>query len=444
VFKKLRYLYRLVAAVLGKYYLAVGLGLGLGIVVFSLSPYLVKFLPRLRQTESIAMVGRFSQSDLPLNIQQKISIGLTTIAPNGQASPALATQWTTQDNGKTYIFNIDTSRIWQDGTHIKSSDIKFNFKDTVVEYPDNGTLVMRLKDAFSPLPVVVSRPVFKTGLLGAGSFKVDQTKKNGSILESITLVPTDKTSRLPKIRYLFYPSEQQARIAFKLGLVKAIEDVQETSDLAKWPKVSLSSMVRYDRYIAVFFNTTDPYLTGQSGKNLRLALTYAIDKSRWENRALGPVNPNSWAYNKDVKKYDYDFKHSRDLLSKIEKLPTEIKLSTLPSYLPVAEAVKSDWEKLGLNVSISVLPEITSDFTALIIAQAIPTDPDQYNLWHSTQGTNLTHFSNARIDKLLEDGRKNFDLSQRQKIYLDFQKFLVEEVPAVFLYHPMSYTLIHI
>ncbi len=444
MYKKFRYFYRLVAAVLGKYYLAVGLGLGLGIVVFALSPYLIRFLPKLRQTESIAMVGRFTQSDLPLNIQQKISLGLTTISPNGQASPALATKWVTQDNGKTYIFNIDTSRKWQDGTSIKSSDIKYNFKDTIVEYPDDVTLVMRLNDAYSPLPVVVSRPVFKKGLLGAGSYRVENTKKNGPILESITLEPLDKSSRLPKIKYFFYPSEQQARTAFKLGLVKAIEDVLEASDLAVWPKVSLNSMVRHDRYMAVFFNTADPFFTGPSGKNLRLALSYAIDKSRWENRALGPVNPDSWAFNKDIKRYDYDDKHSRELLSKVEKLPPEIKLSTLPAYLPVAEAVKSDWEKLGLNVTISVLPEITNDFSALIIAQAIPTDPDQYNLWHSTQSTNLTHFSNPRVDKLLEDGRKSFDLNQRQKIYIDFQKFLVEEVPAVFLFHPMSYTLIHI
>jgi len=54
---------------------------------------------------------------------------------------------------------------------------------------------------------------------------------------------------------------------------------------------------------------------------------------------------------------------------------------------------------------------------------------------------NLTRLKNPRIDKLLEDGRKSLDLDERRKIYFDFQKYLVEEVPAVFLYYPMTYTI---
>ena len=72
----------------------------------------------------------------------------------------------------------------------------------------------------------------------------------------------------------------------------------------------------------------------------------------------------------------------------------------------------------------------------------IPKDPDQYSLWHSTQtSTNVSRLANPRIDKLLEDGRIELDQETRKKIYLDFQRFLVEEVPAVFLYHPEYYTI---
>jgi peptide/nickel transport system substrate-binding protein len=61
---------------------------------------------------------------------------------------------------------------------------------------------------------------------------------------------------------------------------------------------------------------------------------------------------------------------------------------------------------------------------------------------HSTQNTtNITHLNNPRIDKLLEDGRKTLDLNLRKSIYSDFQRFLVEEVPAIFLFYPETYTL---
>jgi len=72
----------------------------------------------------------------------------------------------------------------------------------------------------------------------------------------------------------------------------------------------------------------------------------------------------------------------------------------------------------------------------------IPKDVDQYPLWHSTQSdTNMSKFSNFRIDKLLEEGRVELDTDERRKIYLDFQRFLLEEAPAAFLYHPRYYSI---
>jgi len=78
----------------------------------------------------------------------------------------------------------------------------------------------------------------------------------------------------------------------------------------------------------------------------------------------------------------------------------------------------------------------------LLSAQDIPIDPDQYIFWHSTQAnTNITGLVNAKIDKLLEDGRMEQDQEKRKKIYIDFQKRLVDELPALFLYYPTSYTV---
>ena len=171
-----------------------------------------------------------------------------------------------------------------------------------------------------------------------------------------------------------------------------------------------------------------------------MALIYAIDKSRWSNRALGPIPPQSWAFNPDVKKYDYDLAKARDLLSKVESRPDSVTISTVPIYSSIAEQIKNDWEKIGLKTDISIGVDIPADFQMLLVAQATPTDPDQYHLWHSTAAaSNLTHLNNPRIDKLLEDGRKTYDLTARQKIYQDFQRFLVEEAVAAFLFYPQTH-----
>ena len=432
-FKQLRFGLRLLIAFLSKYYLPVLIGVVLGVTIFTVSPRLLPYLPKMRSTLTIAVVGRYTSTEIPYSIQQKISLGLTTISPSGQPVPGLAASWTMDASGKSYTFNLAPSLKWQDGSPIKSRDINYHFKDTDFIYPSDSQIVINLKEPFSPLPIVLSRPAFKTGLLGAGSYKASHLKKTGQIINSLTLVPTDSSSRLPRLRYYFYPSEQQARLAFKLGTVNYLEDIQDSADLAEWPSIRISPFVQKDRYIGIFFNIQ------MVEKSLRQALAYAIDKNHWPNRAYGPLAPSSWAYNSDVKPYDLDLGRAKQLLGKVGKKPDKIVLTTLSVYLPDAEAIKSDWQALGIPTEVQVVPEIPTDFTALIIGQKIPLDPDQYSLWHSTQETNISHFNHPRADKLLEDGRKALDQQTRKNIYLEFQKFISEELPVIFLYHPTTY-----
>jgi peptide/nickel transport system substrate-binding protein len=67
-------------------------------------------------------------------------------------------------------------------------------------------------------------------------------------------------------------------------------------------------------------------------------------------------------------------------------------------------------------------------------------EPDLYSFWHSAQkkdpGLNLALFGDSDTDKLVEDARVEFDREKRANFYADFQKKLVEEVPAIFLCSP--------
>ena len=71
----------------------------------------------------------------------------------------------------------------------------------------------------------------------------------------------------------------------------------------------------------------------------------------------------------------------------------------------------------------------------------LPHDPDQYALWHSGQTNNISKYKSMRIDKLLEDGRSITDAEKRVNIYSDFQKYLIDDSPATFVYFPYVYTL---
>lgn len=440
--KRLRFFWRLSTAFISKYFILIVLGSLFGVISFILSPKIVHFFPKNRAVYSIAIIGRFIQTDIPITIQQKISIGLTKLDSQGGVVPALASSWEITDEGKTYNFKLDETIRWQDGSKVKAHDINYQFRDAQIIYPDDLHIIFKLKDPFSPLATVVSKPIFKSGLLGLGSYKVASFKKNGSFLTNLTLTPTDKNSSSPKLIYSFYPSSVNARAAFKLGQVDTIEDLTDAGDLANWPNTKLKPIIHTDRFVGIFFNNKDQFLGGSNGKSVRQALAYAIDKSRWENRASSPISPDSWAYNSDVKKYEYSVQKAHDLLTKAGKPPPEINITTVPLYLDVAENIQKDWQALGLKINITAKPNIDDDFQVLIFAQAIPQDPDQYNLWHSTQATNITHYHSPRIDKLLEDGRKTSDIKERKSLYADFQRFIAEEVPVIFLFHPITYNLI--
>ena len=389
--------------------------------------------------QTIGYVGRYTIEDLPFSIQHLISNGLTNIDESGYIKPAISSSWETKDNGKSWIFNLKEDAFWQDGKHIDSTSINYSFSDVQIEKPDEKTIIFKLNNPFSPFPYVVSKPIFKKGLLGSGEWKVTKASLIGSFVQRLDLKDKDANSKIFK----FFPTEEKAKTAFKLGQANVIENIINIDNFINWKTVDVKKATDEQSIVAIFFNVEDKLL---SDKNVRQALAYSIDKSKIsENIAISPISPKSWAYNPQVKPYSYSVERSKELL---KDLPDEIKnnlnitLSSTPVLLPTAEKVVSFWKEIGINANVQISPTIPTEYQALIVIFQAPQDPDQYFMWHSTQSsTNISHYRNPRIDKLLEDGRQELNQEQRKKIYWDFQRFLVEDSPAIFLNHPDFYTI---
>lgn len=442
LFKKLRFSFRFLFAFWQKQQKLILISFLVGALFFLLAPKIYQIFPKKKQ-EKIALVGKFTIDELPLSIQHLVSDGLTTISDDGQVLPKLASGWETENENKEYIFTLKDDLFWQDGKPVLAKDINYNFSDVATTVINEKKIKFILKESFSPFPSIVSRPIFKKGLIGTGDYRLKTIKKNGQIVEKIILIPLK--GEMPILIFRFYPTEEAARTAFKLGEVDVIKDINDPGDLNELKNAKIEQEIKYDRIVTIFFNTQNPKL---ASKSTRQALAYSIDK-RWSPRALNPLNPKSWAYNPTVKKYEFDQKHAQSLLKNNEadeeaEPLKEIELATVPLLFPVAEKIKEDWSQLGIEVKIKSITALDQDFEALLINQEIPSDPDQYVLWHSTQKANIARYKSPKIDKLLEQGRKIQNLEKRKEIYYDFQKFLVEETPAVFLFHPTLYTITRI
>jgi len=408
-----------------------------GLFIFFLISRLLPFLPKMKKEERIGLVGQYNFDNLPGQILNLLGKGLTSVSQDGSVLPGLASEWQISDNALTYTFKLKKNIFWQDDKKIKASDIVYNFKDVDQEIVDEETLKFKLKEPFSPFLIAVSHPIFKKQLIGSGPYRIIRIKKKGQKLSLIEL-------RGPKnIIFRFYPTISEVKLAFKLGKIDEIRDLLKNDFSSTWKNyMKIQSQVKKDYYLALFLNNKDSLL---GSKDLRQALSYAIYYKETKDRVYSPINPDSWAYNSKVKVYNYDPKKAKKLFNKFNKDKKEkiqLKILTSEAFLNLAEDIKNSWHKtLGIETQIEVINFLPDDYQVFLGIQKIPVDPDQYFLWHSTRLTNITHFKDVSVDKLLEDGRKINDQDERKLKYFNFQKFLTEEEPIIFLYHPRLFTI---
>ena len=411
---------------------------------FFISLFALKFLPSVAQIllpyeKKIGLIGDYDENTLPYSLKKLISLGLTEVDRDGSPLPSLSSSWVSTDSGKKYIFHLKDNILWHDGKEFQAQDITYNIKGTFITALDKKTLLIELQDPFSPLPSVLSRPVLRNNLIGLGVYKVTNLKFKGEYISALTLSPLKEG--LPILNYKFYSTLDEAILAFKLGEINVLEGLPTKEPFAAWKNIIINEITLTDKFLAVFFNLQDDIMRE---KDVRQGLSFAIPDFKDNQRVFTPVSPSSWAYYNKVRIYKYDPENAQKILedSLLSTSSAELKLSTYAFYLPFAQKIADSWNSIGIKTKVKVERSIPDDYQALLIAQEIPLDPDQYQYWHSSEKiSNVSHYNSLKIDKLLEDGRKTHDKEQRKKIYADFQRYLVDDAPAAFLFFPKVYTI---
>lgn len=421
-------------------------GLLIFFALLSSSRVLVHFLP-VEDKTVYGVVGAYTADSLPDEIQRKISIGLTSIEKDGSVTQGAAQSWEIGKNGRMYTFMLRDDVRFSDGKPVRSRDITYDFADVAVERPDDKTIRFILKDAYAPFLVTVSRPIYKKGLIGIGEYRIRDIELNGNFVRTLTLVSTE--NRFKTEKYIFYPSADAVKLAFILGEINRADGLFDTSykDLvfSSFPNVTVAKNTDYSKLVTIFYNTKDPIL---SDSKMRRALTYALPSTFPQGeRVYVPIPPHSLYYSsEDFVRRQQDMDHAKVLLDAVtEEASTSgtqtVMLKTLSKYRPVANSVANAWKELGVDVTIEDVESVPQTFQAYLGDFNVPKDPDQYTLWHSNQQNNITGYRNLRIDKLLEDGRKVVNADNRRQIYYDFQKYLLDDSPASFLYFPYEYEI---
>ena len=202
---------------------------------------------------------------------------------------------------------------------------------------------------------------------------------------------------------------------------------------------------------------------------VRQAINFALDKQEVINGVLlglgepvaSPYKPGTRWSNKELYPYPYDKSRALKLLNEagfkdtnqdgiLEKngkpFSFEILTNQNKQREMTAVLIQRRLKDVGIDAKIRVIEWAsfvnqfikTGDFDAVILGWSLSLDPDQYNIWHSSQQNpgqfNFIGFSNKEVDQLLEEGRTELNADRREKIYHDFSKILLKESPIIYLY----------
>jgi peptide/nickel transport system substrate-binding protein len=210
---------------------------------------------------------------------------------------------------------------------------------------------------------------------------------------------------------------------------------------------------------------------------VRQALNYAIDKDEVIKGVLlglgeaisSPYKPGTRWNNSNLSPYPYKpskalkllqeagFKKNDDgiLMKNGKPLKFEIITNQNKQREMTAVVIQKRLQEIGVDVSIRVIEWAsfvnrfikTGDFDVVVLGWSLSLDPDQYNIWHSSQQGpgqfNFLGYSNKNVDKLLELGREELNVSKREEIYHKFSKYLLEDSPIIYLYAGYGLSAVH-
>ncbi|MFA6005153.1 MAG: ABC transporter substrate-binding protein [Patescibacteria group bacterium] len=396
--------------------------------------------------QKVGILAQGDASRMPLAVLKKVSSALVGYDEKGQLKPQLLKKWEVLDQGKKFVCTFPKNLIWADGTAFSVKDIDasvITFPNVKTTMPDDLTISFELHDPLVNFPSLLTTPVIKSNFVGiGGAYKIAHIKYEFGQIKSVNLQPLERG--LPYLVYKLYNTQDEEVLAYKMGEIDMlVTDDKTVHDVfVSWKNTTIFESTDYEKMAVIFVNTAKAPL---DNKNLRQAIAQLIDYSKFEAygvRAYSPIFPYSFAYNADVKTYNYEPEIAQSLVEKNNAGGHKLRLYAPYELNQAAEVVSKDLKAAGFAPELRYANYIPTDYDLFLTLWEPPVDPDQYVFWHQTQkASNLSNFKNVKADKFLEDGRSELSQTKRKQIYIKFQDLLAEEEPAVYLYFPKQYTI---
>jgi peptide/nickel transport system substrate-binding protein len=406
--------------------------------------------------------------------------------------PRLATGYEWADS-KTLIFHLRPNVLFQDGEKMDAAAVKYSLERDLnfpgsfrrseilaadhVEVVDPLTVRVVLKEPSSPW---VAQLTDRSGMMVspkaaeaegkdfglhpvcAGPFKFGERVAQDHItLERFPQYWDADAVHFDRVIYRVMTDSSVRLANLQSGAVDLADIVPTDVDAVKRdPKLQLSTAGSLG-YAGLTINVANgPRADTPLGRDprVRKALELSLDRQAIINVVYnGLYTPNAQAVSPQNPLYDAaltpparDLPKAKALLAEAGvKLPVPVPLMipNNPQVLQVGEVIQSMAKEVGFDVQIQAMDFGTTinasqkgDFAAWLIGWSGLLDADS-NIWqflHTGGSLNTPHYSNPKVDALLDQARAVTDVAKRRAVYGEMWQQESQDLPIIYLWSPRN------
>jgi peptide/nickel transport system substrate-binding protein len=431
-------------------------------------------------------IGLDAQSE---RIDELLFDDLCTRDDHLNVQPGLAERWETPDP-LTYLFHLRRGVKFHDGRPLTSRDVKWTFDSLLqgkirstkaaayrpvdhIDAPDDFTVVFHLKEPFATLLWNVSDGAigivpYGSGdeisrhPVGSGAFRFVSAEPDKEVIIERNDAYWGPKARLNRVRFAVTPDATTRALELRKGSADiAVSSLTGDMVLALEREPNLEILHAPGTVLGYLaFNTREPVLKDE---RVRQAMAYALDRATiihyllrdFARPAYSLLPPESWAYNGDVPRYEYNPDRARQLLDQAGyravngvRFHLTMKTSTDESPRLVAAVLQQQLREVGIALDIrtfefaTFLSDVVRGNYQLHTLRWVGgnEDPDMFEyVFHSSKfspnGGNRTYYANPRMDALIDQARGEADQGARKQIYAEIQRILADDLPYIELWY---------
>ncbi len=435
---------------------------------------------------------RIGTDSVSQNIHQVLFNGVLKIDEHLQVVPDLAETFENPEP-TVYVARLRKGVRFHDGHELTSADVVYTFRSIFdpklinpykgalgrylksVDARDRYTVVFTLTQPFGSFPInlVIPQVVpdgagydFNLHPIGTGPYRFVRNVADDRVEVAPFAGYFEGAPRNDGLVFKVIPDSIMTGLELRRGtadLVVNDPDPDIVYQLERDPALQIDRSAGADfQYIGV--NLLDPILRDA---RVRRALSYAIDRKSIINylrRGLavpadGLLPRESWAYEPDLPSYEYNPAKAKALLDEagyrdpdgdgpLMRMHLTMKIQNLEFPGLQGTVIQQNLRAVGVDVDLrsyefaTLYQDVLNGNFQLYTLQwagGATTDPDILRrVFASDQvppaGFNRGHFSDPKVDALLDEASRSTDAAQRKRLFGDAQRAIAEQVPYICLW----------